>query len=97
VKTPEVNKPGVLAGLAEKLAKKGINIDCAYTTMPKRAKKAAAVRRTQVGARRVLTAGCRFHAANMSLIIVFAGCKPARRRKPHGGRGEFHSFSKSAN
>jgi len=29
------NKPGALAQLAGKLAKKGINIDCAYATMPK--------------------------------------------------------------
>ncbi len=29
------NKPGALAELAGKLAKKGINIDCAYATMPK--------------------------------------------------------------
>ena len=37
------NKPGALAELAGKLAKKGINIDCAYATMPKRAKKAVVV------------------------------------------------------
>jgi hypothetical protein len=34
------NKPGALADLTEKLAKKGINIDSAYATMPKGAKKA---------------------------------------------------------
>jgi hypothetical protein len=34
------NKPGALAELAGRLAKKGINIDCAYATMPKMAKKA---------------------------------------------------------
>ena len=34
------NKPGVLAEVAGKLAKKGINIDAAYATMPKGAKKA---------------------------------------------------------
>ncbi|MFI5107587.1 MAG: ACT domain-containing protein, partial [Terriglobales bacterium] len=34
------NKPGALAELAGKLAKKGINIDSAYATMPKGAKKA---------------------------------------------------------
>jgi hypothetical protein len=34
------NKPGVLAEVAGKLAKKGINIDSAYATMPKGAKKA---------------------------------------------------------
>jgi hypothetical protein len=37
------NKPGALAELAEKLAKKGINIDCAYATVHKSAKKAVAV------------------------------------------------------
>jgi hypothetical protein len=34
------NKPGALAEVAGKLAKKGINIDSAYATMPKGAKKA---------------------------------------------------------
>lgn len=34
------NKPGALADLAEKLAKKGMNIDAAYATAPKGAKKA---------------------------------------------------------
>ena len=34
------NKPGVLAEVAGKLAKKGMNIDSAYATMPKGAKKA---------------------------------------------------------
>jgi hypothetical protein len=34
------NKPGALAELAGKLAKKGINIDSAYVTVPKGAKKA---------------------------------------------------------
>jgi hypothetical protein len=34
------NKPGALAEVAGKLAKKGINIDAAYATMPKGAKKA---------------------------------------------------------
>jgi hypothetical protein len=37
------NKPGALAQLAGKLAKKGINIDSAYATMPKGAKKAVVV------------------------------------------------------
>ena len=37
------NKPGALAALAGRLAKKGINIDCAYATMPKGAKKAVVV------------------------------------------------------
>ena len=37
------NKPGALAELAGRLAKKGINIDCAYATMPKSAKKAVVV------------------------------------------------------
>jgi hypothetical protein len=37
------NKPGALAGLAGKLAKKGVNIDSAYATMPKGAKKAVVV------------------------------------------------------
>jgi len=37
------NTPGALAGLAEKLAQKGINIDCGFATAPKRAKKAVAV------------------------------------------------------
>ena len=32
--------PGAGARLAERLAKKGINIDCAYAAMPKGAKKA---------------------------------------------------------
>ena len=34
------NKPGALAEIAGKLAKKGINIDSAYATVPKGAKKA---------------------------------------------------------
>ena len=34
------NKPGALAEVTGKLAKKGINIDAAYATMPKGAKKA---------------------------------------------------------
>src|ERR1019366_6353691 len=33
------NKPGALAELAEKLAKKGMNIDSAYGAMPKGARK----------------------------------------------------------
>jgi hypothetical protein len=37
------NKPGALAELAGRLAKKGINIDCAYATMPKGARKAVVV------------------------------------------------------
>jgi len=37
------NKPGALAQLAGKLAKKGINIDCAYATVHKGSKKAVAV------------------------------------------------------
>jgi len=37
------NKPGALAQLAAKLAKKGINIDCAYATAHKSAKKAVVV------------------------------------------------------
>ena len=37
------NKPGALAQLAGRLAKKGINIDCVYATMPKGAKKAVVV------------------------------------------------------
>lgn len=37
------NKPGALAQLAEKLAKKGINIECAYATVHKSAKKAVGV------------------------------------------------------
>jgi len=37
------NKPGALAQLAGRLAKKGINIDCAFATMPKGAKKAVVV------------------------------------------------------
>ena len=37
------NKPGALAQLARRLAKKGINIDSAYATMPKGAKKAVVV------------------------------------------------------
>ncbi len=37
------NKPGALAELAGKLAKKGTNIECAYATMPKGAKKAVVV------------------------------------------------------
>jgi hypothetical protein len=34
------NKPGTLADVAEKLAKKGMNIESAYATAPKGAKKA---------------------------------------------------------
>jgi len=37
------NKPGALAQLAAKLAKKGLNIDCAYATAHKSAKKAVVV------------------------------------------------------
>lgn len=37
------NKPGALAQVAERLAKKGINIDCAYATVHKSAKKATVV------------------------------------------------------
>jgi len=37
------NTPGALAQLAGKLAKKGINIDCIYATVHKRAKNAAVV------------------------------------------------------
>ena len=37
------NKPGALAELAGRLAKKGINIDCAFATMPKGVKKAVVV------------------------------------------------------
>jgi hypothetical protein len=37
------NKPGALADLTEKLAKNGINIDSAYASMPKGAKKAVIV------------------------------------------------------
>ena len=37
------NKPGALAELAGRLAKKGINIDSAYATMPNGAKKAVVV------------------------------------------------------
>jgi hypothetical protein len=37
------NKPGALAAVASKLAKKGINIDSAYATAPKGARKAVLV------------------------------------------------------
>ncbi len=37
------NKPGALAALAGRLAKKGINIDCAYATVHKGTKKAVVV------------------------------------------------------
>jgi len=37
------NKPGALAELAGRLAKKGINIDCAYATVHKSARKAVVV------------------------------------------------------
>ncbi len=37
------NKPGALAELGGKLAKKGINIDCAYATVHKNTKKAVVV------------------------------------------------------
>jgi hypothetical protein len=37
------NKPGALADLAGRLAKKGLNIDCAYATVHKSAKKAVVV------------------------------------------------------
>ncbi len=45
------NKPGALAELAGKLAKKGINIDSAYATMPKGAKKAVVVLATSEAAK----------------------------------------------
>jgi hypothetical protein len=37
------NKPGALAQLAGRLAKKGVNLDCAYATVHKGAKKAIVV------------------------------------------------------
>jgi hypothetical protein len=37
------NKPGALAEFSAKLAKKGVNIDAAYATTPKGAKKAVVV------------------------------------------------------
>jgi hypothetical protein len=37
------NKPGALAELTGRLAKKGINIDCAYATVHKNTKKAVVV------------------------------------------------------
>ena len=37
------NKPGALAELSGKLAKKGLNVDCAYATVHKSAKKAVVV------------------------------------------------------
>ena len=37
------NKPGALAELAGKLAKNGVNIDCAYATVHKSTKKAVVV------------------------------------------------------
>ncbi len=37
------NKPGALAQLAGRLARKGINIDCAYATVHKGSKKAVVV------------------------------------------------------
>lgn len=37
------NQPGALARLAGRLARKGINIDCAYATVHKNAKKAVVV------------------------------------------------------
>jgi hypothetical protein len=40
------NKPGALAELAGKLAKKGVNIESAYATVPKGAKKAVVVMAT---------------------------------------------------
>jgi hypothetical protein len=40
------NKPGALADLAGKLAKKGVNIESAYATAPKGAKKAVVVMAT---------------------------------------------------
>jgi hypothetical protein len=45
------NKPGALAELAGKLAKKGINIDSAHATMPKGAKKAVVVLATSEAAK----------------------------------------------
>jgi hypothetical protein len=45
------NNPGALAELAGKLAKKGINIDSAYATMPKGAKKAVVVIATSEAAK----------------------------------------------
>jgi hypothetical protein len=47
------NKPGALAELTEKLAKKGINIDSAYASMPKGAKKAAVLVATSSPATRL--------------------------------------------
>jgi hypothetical protein len=47
------NKPGALAELAAKLAKKGINIDSAYATVPKGAKKAVVLVVTSSAATRL--------------------------------------------
>ena len=47
------NKPGALAELTEKLAKKGINIDSAYASMPKGAKKAVVLVATSSAATRL--------------------------------------------
>ncbi|HYL12072.1 MAG TPA: ACT domain-containing protein [Terriglobales bacterium] len=47
------NKPGALAELAGKLAKKGINIDSAYVTVPKGAKKAVVLLATSSVANRL--------------------------------------------
>jgi hypothetical protein len=47
------NKPGTLAELAGKLAKKGINIDSAYVTVPKGAKKALVLLATSSVANRL--------------------------------------------
>jgi hypothetical protein len=46
------NKPGALAGLAAKLTKKGINIDCVYGTVPTAAKKAVLLMTTSIKAKR---------------------------------------------
>jgi hypothetical protein len=43
------NKPGALAALAGKLARKGVNIDSAYATVPKGGKKAVVVMATSQG------------------------------------------------
>jgi hypothetical protein len=37
------NKPGALAELAGRLARRGVNIDCVYATMSKGAKRAVVV------------------------------------------------------
>ena len=70
------NKPGALAELAGRLAKKGINIDSAYATMPKGAAKAAVLFATSEAAKASETARQREYLA----LPIWASTSLLRKR-----------------